>query len=72
MASKNPIFKNLEVEMVRAGFSKSKLADALGVSYVTFLLRMDGSRDFKLGEMQKIKMLLQSKLTLDELFKREA
>jgi hypothetical protein len=33
---------------------------------------MDGSRDFKLGEMQKIKMLLQSKLTLDELFKREA
>lgn len=72
MASKNPIFKNLEVEMVRAGFSKSKLADALGVSYVTLLLRMDGSRDFKLGEMQKIKMLLQSKLTLDELFKREA
>lgn len=72
MASKNPVFKNLEVEMVKAGFSKSKLANALGVSYVTLLLRMDGSRDFKLGEMQKIKMLLQSKLTLDELFKREA
>lgn len=66
------IFPNLEAELSRVGLSKPALAKIISVSVTTLYSKINGSRDFNLGEMRDITETLETmsgqELTLDYLF----
>lgn len=61
----------LRAEMVKNGITVAQLASQIGVAEKTLRNKINGDTDFTLKEAQKIRIILKSKLTLDELFKTE-
>lgn len=66
------MFKNIELEIFKSGLSKKKIAVKLGMTYNTFLLKLNGKAYFTLDEAMKLKMVLNSNLSIEELFDRNA
>lgn len=63
--------RNLRAEMVKKNKTICQLASDIGVSEKTLRNKINGSTDFTLPEAQAIRKILQSDLTLDELFETE-
>ncbi len=61
----------LRAEMVKKGKSILWLSSKIGVSEKTLRNKINGDTDFTLPEAQAIRRLLESDLTLDELFETE-
>lgn len=51
----------LELKIASKGISKRQLSEMLNVNYQTFLRKLNNQYDFKLGEVKKIKEILQLK-----------
>lgn len=51
------MFPNLRAEMARRRISAKQLSEKLGITSKTFENKMNGSTDFKLGEMREIRYL---------------
>lgn len=66
------MFRNLELEIFRTGLSKKEIAAALDMTYNTFLLKLSGKAYFTLDEAMKLKDLLKTDLSIEELFDRNA
>lgn len=62
------MYRNLEAEMVRKGFTQSRLAELLNLNSSTISLKMNGKRDFSLNEAMRIKELLRVDIPIEELF----
>jgi toxin-antitoxin system, antitoxin component, xre family len=58
----------LKAEMVKKGMTIAQLAAKIGVSEKTLRNKINGDTDFTLPEAQAIRRILESDLTLDELF----
>ena len=54
--------------MARKNIKILDLADKTGIGYQTLTLKFKGDSDFKLSEAIAVKVALESKLTLEELF----
>lgn len=65
------MFTNLRVEMVRAKKTYSELAKDIGISISTMSLKSSGKSQFTLDEALKIKDVLHTDLTIEELFREE-
>jgi transcriptional regulator with XRE-family HTH domain len=61
-------FKNLEIEMIRSGITRKDIAKALNITYTTISYKINNTKPFYRDEMFKIKELLKTNLSLDELF----
>ena len=66
------MFKNIELEIFKSGLSKKEIAAELGMTYNTFLLKLSGKAYFTLDEAMKLKAILKSELSIEELFDRTA
>ena len=66
------MFRNLELEIFRTGLSKKEIAAALDMTYNTFLLKLSGKAYFTLDEAMKLKEILKTDMTIEELFDRNA
>jgi DNA-binding XRE family transcriptional regulator len=66
------VFKNIERIIFDKGLKKRDIAKALGISYNTFLLKLKGEYYFTLDEAIKLKEILETDLTVEELFKTAA
>ena len=66
------IYPNLKAEMARQNLSQSELADKVGRTRSTMSLKLSGKSPISLDEAFSIKQALQTRLTLDVLFNREA
>ena len=62
------MYKNLEVELVRKGMSKSALAKRLGIAPQTLSNKLSGRCKITLPEAIKIRQEIESGLSLEELF----
>lgn len=51
------MFPNLRAEMARRKISAKQLSEKLGITSKTFENKMNGSTDFKYGEMRAIRFL---------------
>lgn len=60
------MYKNLEAELTRNGFTQNDLCKLLNLNKSTISNKMNGIRDFKLIECKKIAIWLNS--TIDYLF----
>lgn len=60
------MYKNLEAELTRNGFTQKDLCKLLNLNSSTISNKMNGIREFKLIECKKIAMWLNS--TIDYLF----
>jgi Bacterial regulatory protein, Fis family len=65
------MFRNLEAEIARNGFNRTKLAKSLEMAYSTLWTKMTQQKEFSLAEAEKIKKILNFKGSLDELFERD-
>ncbi len=63
--------RKLRAEMVKKNKTISQLASDIGVVEKTLRNKINGNTDFTLPEAQAIRKILQSDLTLDELFETE-
>ena len=63
--------RNLKAEMVRRNKTINQLALEIGVSEKTLRNKINGDTDFTLPESQTIRRILESDLSLDELFEIE-
>lgn len=61
----------LRAEMVKKNKTIFQLAFEIGVSEKTLRNKINGDTDFTLPEAQAIRRILDSELTLDELFETE-
>ena len=61
----------LRAEMVRKNKTILQLALEIGVAEKTLRNKINGDTDFTLPEAQAIRRILESELTLDELFETE-
>lgn len=66
------MFKNIELEIFKSGLSKKEIAADLGMGYNTFLLKLSGKAYFTLDEAMKLKAILKSDLSIEELFDKNA
>lgn len=68
-----PIYKNLQIEMLRANMTQSDIALKMGITPTTFTNKMRGKTTFTLPEALKIQEVINKELkadyTLDYLFK---
>ena len=65
------MFSNIGKELFRNNhMSLCKLADLAGIKRATFYDKVHGRSEFTLAEMEAIRTVLKSKMTLDELFER--
>ena len=64
------MFNKIEMEIFVKHLSKKKIAEALGITYNTLLLKLSGKATFTLDEAMKLKEVLQSDLPIEELFER--
>ena len=62
------MYKNLEVELVRRGISKSTLAKRLGIAPQTLSNKLSGRCKITLPEAIKIRQAIESDLSIEELF----
>lgn len=64
------MFRNIELEIFKSELSKKEIAAELGMTYNTFLLKLSGKAYFTLDEAMKLKAVLKSDLSIEELFDR--
>ncbi len=64
------MFRNIELIIFRKNLSKKEIAQKLGMTYNTFLLKLNGKASFTLDEAMKLKDVLGSTLSIEELFDR--
>ena len=64
------MFENIEMIIFKKRLSKKELAESLGMTYNTFLLKLNGKATFTLDEAMKLKDILGSPLSIEELFDR--
>lgn len=62
------MYKNLEAEMARAGFTRFRLSKELGITPTTLSLKLNGKSNLSLKECVKIKKILGTNKTVDYLF----
>lgn len=62
------MYRNLKAEIARKGWTITKLAINLGMSSQSLSLRMRGTINFTLNEAKKVKAVLGTELSLDQLF----
>ena len=62
------MYKNLELEIFVSGIPKKEIAEKLGITYPTFLLKLSGKSYFTLDEAKKLKEILKSDKTIEVLF----
>lgn len=66
------MFKNLEIEMLRAGVNKGTMAHELGIAPCTMSSKFTRKTEWTLAEMLNIKHgILHTDVELEELFKWE-
>lgn len=65
------MYKSVEVLIFERGLSKAEIATELGIGYNTFLLKLKGKNKFTLDEALKLKGILKTEKTVEELFSRE-
>lgn len=65
------MFPYLRGEMAKRMYTVSKMAKDLGISICTLSTKLNGKYSFTLDEAKKIKELLGTDMSLDELFKLE-
>ena len=63
--------RTLRVEMVKRKITISKLASEIGIADKTLRNKINGDTDFTRPEAQAIRKILNSDMTLDELFETE-
>ena len=63
------MFKNIERIIFEKGLKKRDIAEALGMAYNTLLLKLKGEYYFTLDEAIKLKEILETDLSVEELFK---
>ncbi len=61
-------YKNLKVEMARAGLNQRMLAEKAGMKKDTFNRKITGGSDWTLPECLKIRNILNPELKLEYLF----
>lgn len=66
VVTKTPVYPNLEVELVLAGWTYSKFAEFLGLSPMLVSNRMRGETEFKLEEMRNTAKFFNK--SIEELF----
>ncbi len=66
------MYRQIEAHLVLSGKTKREVADALGISYNTLLLKLKGSSCFTLDEAIKLQTLLEAPEPIEELFDRTA
>lgn len=65
------MYPNLRAEMARAGLTITNLAQLMDVSIPTLSNKLNGKKDFSLKDAFKIKKILRTDVSIDELFKKE-
>lgn len=60
--------KNLRLEIMKAGLSRDDLAELTGIPKNTFSHKIMGRSQFTVAEAVRLKKILHSDLTLEELF----
>lgn len=66
------MFKNIEQIIFTKQIPKKEIAHKLGISYNTFLLKLKGNYPFTLDEALRVKEVLQTELSVEELFSKAA
>ena len=66
------MYQIIESRLVLLGISKKELAQALGISYHTLLLKLQGKSSFTLDEALAVKELIRASESVEELFCRPA
>lgn len=64
------MFWNIESEITRGHINKTKLAKSLNISQSTLWSKLTHKTEFTILEAEKIKEILGSDLSIDELFER--
>lgn len=64
------MYKNLQAEIVRNNVSKENLAQAIGKSYQTIMLKLSGKYPFTLDEAFEIRSRYFPNYSIDYLFKK--
>ena len=64
------MFQNLQAEMARRNLTGRALAKMINVTELTLYNKLNGQREFKLNEMERIKSVLRTDASLEYLFKR--
>ncbi len=62
------MYKEIELIIFSDKLSKSEIASQLEMSYNTFLLKLKGKYKFSLDEAVKLKEILKTEKTVEELF----
>lgn len=65
------MYKNLEQAMFFAKMNKKEVAQKSGIKYNSFLSKINGLSRFTLDETLDIREAINSKLSIEELFKKE-
>ena len=60
--------RNLKAERARAGLTQGQMAEKLGMATFTYLNKENGKKEFKLGEIFEICIIL--KISPEELLKK--
>lgn len=62
------MYTTLKAEIARSGIRQKELAEMANMTETTLSLKINGKRDFKYGEMRRIRRAVAPKMTIDELF----
>ncbi len=65
------IYKALELEIFKSEMSKSEIAEKAEIKYNTFIRKLKAGT-FSLDEALKIRKVINSTMTVEELFKKSA
>jgi DNA-binding XRE family transcriptional regulator len=65
------MYKNLLAEMVRFGISKRKMAESLGIGFVTISTKLKGEYEFTLKEARAIREIFFPQFSYEYLFAYE-
>lgn len=68
--NKNHVYPNIEKERALEGYSCVELAKLMGIGYQVLSLKLYGKTEFSLNQALKLKEVLKSELSIEELFKR--
>lgn len=61
-------FKNLFIEMTRLGLTTKELANLTRIKHQTLSKKLSGEKEFRLGDIVKIRNVINPRLELDYLF----
>ncbi len=62
------MYCNLEAELARRHITKTELAKQLGITLGTLSLKLNGKAKLFLPEAKKIKLILNTSMSIEELF----